>query len=343
MRPPAKRVGGVEPPRGFESRTLRHYFVSLRSGIHRHQTQSAVLDEVAFITHGFYNPRSCWSEPARPVPVPFSNFAMLSIAVVIATYNRPELLASRALPSVARQTRPPDRLIVVDDSDGDVRRANACVVAGFKAASAETRYIVNNRTPGASGAWNTALVHLKVADPETFVAILDDDDAWDPTYLEQCERVASDQNLDMVAASLIYRQTGASNGVLLDSPLGLDADEMLVRSTHIQGSNLFVKLRKLLEAGGFDEALVSTTDRDVCIRLADLGTVRYGAIAEHLVHHYADNDRPRLSTPGGDKKKQGLRYFFRKYQSRMSASQKEAFIQRSVQLFDCDPTAEDLP
>ena len=24
VRPPAKRVGGVEPPRGFESRTLRH-------------------------------------------------------------------------------------------------------------------------------------------------------------------------------------------------------------------------------------------------------------------------------------------------------------------------------
>ena len=30
-------------------------------------------------------------------------------------------------------------------------------------------------------------------------------------------------------------------------------------------------LAKMLEAGGFDEALVSTTDRDVCIRLADLG------------------------------------------------------------------------
>ena len=25
VRPPAKRVGGVEPPRGFESRTLRHF------------------------------------------------------------------------------------------------------------------------------------------------------------------------------------------------------------------------------------------------------------------------------------------------------------------------------
>ena len=268
---------------------------------------------------------------------------MLSIAAVIATYNRPELLANRALPSVAQQTRPPDYLIVVDDSDGDLRRANAHVVTGFNAGNVVTRYFVNCRTRGASGAWNTALAHLQTTDPTTFVAILDDDDAWDPSYLERCERAASDRDLDMVAAGLIYRATGDSNGELLDSPTRLDSDELLVRNTHIQGSNLFVRLRMLLEAGGFDEALASTTDRDVCIRLADLGTVRYGAVAEHLVHHYADNDRPRLSTPGGDKKKSELRHFFRKYQNRMSASQKEAFIERSLRLFDCDPTDDDRP
>ena len=149
-----------------------------------------------------------------------------------------------------------------------------------------------------------------------------------------------DQNLDMVAAGVIYLASAESEGVLLDSPPTLDADELLVRSTHIQGSNMFVRLRTLLEAGGFDEALVSTTDRDVCIRLADLGTVRYGALAEHLVQHFADNDRPRLSSPGGEKKQAGLRSFFRKYRSRMSDSQREAFIERSIQLFDCDPTID---
>ncbi len=201
----------------------------------------------------------------------------------------------------------------------------------------------NCRTRGASGAWNTALAHLQATDPATFVAILDDDDAWEPSYLEQCERAVSDQDLDMVAAGLIYHESGASGGRPLDPPPGLDADQLLVRNTHIQGSNLFVGLRKLLEAGGFDEALASTTDRDLCIRLADLGTVRFGTVAEHLVHHHADNDRPRLSTPGGDKKQSGLRYFYRKHRSRMSSSQRDAFIQRSRRLFDCDPTTNDLP
>ena len=268
---------------------------------------------------------------------------MTSIAAVVATYNRPELLASRALSSIARQTRPPDFLIVVDDSDGDIRRANAAAVAGFKVGGVEVRYMENRRTPGASGAWNTALAHLLATEQATFVAILDDDDSWASSYLEQCEKAVSEQDLDMVAAGLIYHESGAPSGRPLDPSPGLDANELLVRNTHIQGSNLFVRLRKLLEAGGFDEALVSTTDRDVCIRLVDLGTVRYGVLAEHLVHHYADNDRPRLSTPGGDKKKAGLRYFYRKHRGRMSESQQAAFIERSRRLFDCDPTTEDLP
>ncbi len=267
---------------------------------------------------------------------------MLSIAAVIATYNRPELLVSRSLRSVARQTRPPDHLIVVDDSDVDIRHVNARAVSGFKAGNAELQYMENRRTPGASGAWNTALDQLQAVDPQTYVAILDDDDAWESSYLERCERVALDKRLDMVAAGVIYRASPDTKGVLLDSPSTLDVDELLVRSTHIQGSNLFIKLRKLMAAGGFDEALVSTTDRDVCIRLADLGTVKYGPIAEHLVHHFADIDRPRLSTPGGEKKKSGLRYFYKKYRGRMSDSQRAAFIDRSIRLFDCDPTVDDL-
>ena len=50
---------------------------------------------------------------------------MPSIAAVVATHNRPELLANRSLASIASQTRLPDYLIVVDDSDLDARRTNA--------------------------------------------------------------------------------------------------------------------------------------------------------------------------------------------------------------------------
>ena len=264
---------------------------------------------------------------------------MSSVAAVVATYNRPGLLVNRALSSIASQTRLPDILVVVDDSHAEIRPSNKAVVDGFARTGVQVICLENRRTPGASGAWNTALSELWHIARSSFVAILDDDDMWEPDYLEQCENEALGRHLDMVASGIVFNRSGEQNSILLRSPESLDVNELLVRNSHIQGSNLFVRLRKLLEAGGFDEGLRSTTDRDICIRLADLGTIRYGRIEECLVQHYAESDRPRLSTPGSGAKCAGLRGFFRKYRARMTAEQKEAFICRSLQVFGCDPTA----
>ena len=85
---------------------------------------------------------------------------MPSVAAVVATYNRPGLLASRALSSIAYQTRLPDTLIVVDDSAASIRPANRAVVDAFTCEGIHIVYLENRRTPGASGAWNTALSKL---------------------------------------------------------------------------------------------------------------------------------------------------------------------------------------
>ena len=259
-----------------------------------------------------------------------------TIAAVVATHNRPHLLATRSLASIAKQTRLPDLLVVVDDSNAQTRQANRDVLSNFRASGFNAVYLENSRTPGASGAWNTALVEIQRIAPTAFAAILDDDDAWDSDYLRLCERAALDGGLDMVAAGIL-RYESPDDGQPTSIPNRLDANDFLVGNPNIQGSNLFVRLRKLLEAGGFDEALASSTDRDLCIRLADLGTIRFGSLNRHLVHHYADFDRPRLSIPGGDAKRDGLRYFYRKYRSRMTEPQRAAFIERSLRLFDCDP------
>ena len=265
---------------------------------------------------------------------------MFSLAAVVATYNRPGLLAGRALASIANQTRSPDILIVVDDSAADIRPKNRTVVDGLACEGTRVIYLENRRTSGASGAWNTALDEIGRIAPSAFVAILDDDDMWEPDYLERCEKEAQARTLDMVAAGIVYNHSEEQDSVLLRSPDGLYVNDLLVRNPYIQGSNLFVRLSKMLEAGGFDEGLRSTTDRDICIRLADLGTLRYGRIEDCLVQHYAESDRPRLSTPGSEAKCAGLRGFFRKYQGRMTAEQKEAFIHRSLVVFNCDPTQE---
>ena len=108
---------------------------------------------------------------------------MSHITAIIATHNRPELLVNRALTSIIHQTRPPNLLIVVDDSDDNIRHANETIMAKLDMPNTKSLYMENNRTRGAAGAWNTALAYTQSIQPDSFVAILDDDDSWDPSYL----------------------------------------------------------------------------------------------------------------------------------------------------------------
>lgn len=259
-----------------------------------------------------------------------------AIAVVIATRDRPHLLADRALASVAAQTRPPNFVVIVDDSCPDLRITNRAIVDSLKIPRCSVTYLENARTEGASGSWNTAIAFLlaEVAAVDgLFVAILDDDDAWLPTYLARCEAVAAEGDLDMVAAGLRWIESVEGPETVLFAPETLSAAQFLVGNPGIQGSNIFVRFSVLLAAGGFDEALRSTTDRDLCIRIADLGWVCYGRIPEVLVDHHADADRARLSTRGSAAKLDGLSAFWRKHAGRMSADQREAFAARAASLF----------
>lgn len=265
------------------------------------------------------------------------------LAVVVATCNRFGMLSERSLPSVAAQTRRPDFLVVVDDSDREVRTANAELVGSLSLPGCEVSYLENVRTAGASGSWNTALdvVAAKATDPgHVFVAILDDDDAWCPEYLESCYSAVVEQELDMVGCGLRRIESGVSVPIVNDAPESLRAQDFLTGNPGIQGSNLFVRLSVLFAAGGFDEGLRSTTDRDLCIRIAELGTVRYGRLSSALVDHYADSDRARLSTRGSGAKLEGLTAFWRKYVGRMTADQRQAFLDRAATLFGWRPPSD---
>lgn len=261
----------------------------------------------------------------------------LQIGVVIATKNRSGMLVERALAAVKRQTRVPDYLLVVDDSLPEFRPRNRSIVASVELPGCHVTYLENGRTAGASGSWNTAVTFLLGAglDPEClFVAILDDDDAWANSYLDRCESMARDQSLDMVAADMRRYEDLDAPPSIEEAPARLCAEDFLTRNPGIQGSNLFLRLSVLLAAGGFDEALQSTTDRDLCIRIADLGDVRYARLPLALVDHYADSGRERLSSRGSAAKLDGLTNFWRKYSGRMTFAQCEAFSGRATSLFD---------
>lgn len=265
------------------------------------------------------------------------------VAAVIATKNRHRLLRERSIPSLLAQTRAPDIVLVVDDSDASIRQANAAFVESLAIPGCEVAYLGNTRTPGASGSWNTAIDRLvgMARDPKRmYVAILDDDDSWSPTYIETCVTTACNDEFDLVAADIRRIESSDRDPILIKAPTHLLADDFLTHNPGIQGSNLFVRLSVLLAAGGFDEALPSTTDRDLCIRIADLGAIRYSRIPHALIDHFAESDRTRLSIRGSQSKLDGLTAFWRKYSGRMTSAQQAAFAARGAALFAWAPPAE---
>ena len=141
---------------------------------------------------------------------------------------------------------------------------------------------------------------------------------------------------DWVIPGLIRHDEDHPCGVLQVVPAKIEVSDFLVTNPNVQGSNLFIKADKIISIGGFDEKLVSTTDRDVCIRLLQSNSVKYSILRNHLVHHDGYNDPGRLSHPGSAYKKAGLSVFYEKYSPIMSESQKEGFKKRAKDLFNVD-------
>lgn len=197
--------------------------------------------------------------------------------------------------------------------------------------------INNLQSNNISGALNSGLQYVSSQNYElekTFIAFLDDDDWWDAKYLHQCSEMAA--KFEWVISGIIRYDKNNPNGIKLPIPSTLTVSQFLIGNPNIQGSNLFVKLKLLQEIGGFDEGLMSTTDRDICIRLLQKSEIRYHFLNYHGVHHWAMDDVVRLSTPGNPLKKKGLQQFYYKYKEMMSEDERSRFLTRSKSLFGID-------
>lgn len=287
---------------------------------------------------------------STPMPAyPPGGHQNLKIVALVATCDRHASLIA-CLRSIAAQTRPPDVVIVVDDGPREEHHVVRACLDEAPLPTASKLLLTNRRTRGAAGAWNTGIDEFtrNCSDPgQVFIAVLDDDDRWRPDHLSACLEAAVASDVDMVAAGIVRFDAAHPEGRAQSLPTRLSADDAWLGNPHIQGSNLFVRLTCLLEAGLFDESLASTTDRDLLVRLADLGIVRFAAVARWTVEHDASDARDRLSTPGSPHKRDGLRRFFAKYRLRMSDGAEQAFRTRAAALFACTdleaPDAIPLP
>ncbi|WP_419174440.1 glycosyltransferase [Desulfosediminicola sp.] len=263
----------------------------------------------------------------------------IRIVALVATKNREDLFKSRSLPSILQQTYPCDRIVVVED-----------ISAGKKITGVQqfchdhvglVDYLRNRRTSGAAGAWNSGLDHIARSYPDpssVFVAILDDDDAWKSNYIDNS--LTQIRKGAKVIATPFQRIVGPDSCLTVFPPKHLCAGDFLVGNPGVQASNLIVRLDSFLEAGCYDEALQSCTDRDLCIRLAQLHAEFYSQTIEVAVQHYACVDRERLCTPKSPARVNGLTTFWQKYNRIMTVEQKRAFCARAEKYFGWQPAAE---
>ena len=252
----------------------------------------------------------------------------MKIIGVVTTKNRFEYF-ERAFRSAISQKRKLDQLIVVSDSEVEVKESEKRIAENASAIFLEDKYTHNY-----AGSLNTAIHYIleknlfESADYErTYLAFLDDDDLWDEEYILSCENALNDE--DFVVSGLLYCNEQGERP--LSIPHELSVESFLRGNPHLQGSNTFVKMSTLLKAGLFDENMSSTTDRDIFTRMMLLGAT-YAVVDKYLVKVDAFNSRERI-TNGKIKKAEGLRKFFYKYGCYMSEDVKEAFFARAKNLF----------
>jgi UDPglucose 6-dehydrogenase len=258
------------------------------------------------------------------------------VHVIIPSHHSPSFL-DRALESVSHQSHLPSSVIVITDPDTD-RLHEIKEVVEKLSLSLPLRHITNERTKSVSGAINAGL-HFLGMNPSfnsrAFIALLDDDDWWERRYLENCLKYAHETDADWIISGLIRYDEKHPEGLKQTIPRSVNLSDLLVGNPNIQNSNLFVRADPLQAIGGYDEDLVSTTDRDTCIRLLQ-GETKYAVLFNHLVHHDAFTRDDRLSHPGSPRKKAGLRTFYKKYHDLMTPEQRIAFEDRALDLFAVD-------
>ena len=258
----------------------------------------------------------------------------MPITVVVPTHSRPKKLLC-ALQSIANQNFRPSLIIVVCDDPSDIEGLEELTM---KNPILHFEVLYNSHTKNLSGALNTAadyLVQYVHAPDDYLLTFLDDDDTWEPDHLSLINAMWSTKAYDMLYTGILRFDNASEKPIKLKIPRTLTRSDFLTGNPHIQMSNLAVRFSSLLKAGCFDDNLDSTVDRDLCIRLLDLGSARYSGIDAYTVNHNAI-DAGRLSTPGNIKKSSGLNYFFYKFSSQMNPLERDGFRARSKQYFGVD-------
>lgn len=265
------------------------------------------------------------------------------IVALITTYNRPLLLKSRALPSVKRQTLSPDVVLLVDNSDDkSISEKNK---ENFVDIFPDGIYLKNKGFPSAAGTWNYGLDYIAKNYPNSWTAILDDDDEWLDHHLQENSNFM--KGYDVVIGGIRTLLDGESIEERIPSKITLR--DVFSTNPGWQGSNTFMKTELLNNAGCFDESLFCTHDRDLAVRILSMNGVRIAFTENVSVNYFLDRDRESLTLSESKGKQTGLLQFYVKHKHLMNKKDEENFISRAkffgvdAEMFSISDTTKDEP
>ena len=168
-----------------------------------------------------------------------------------------------ALESALAQTHPAHETIVVDDGSGDALDA---ALAPF----ADRITLIRKPNGGVASARN---VGVEAASGDFYV-VLDADDRCDPRRLEAlAELAAARPDLDLITTDIRLVADGEPVGSFRDhTPFAVEDQRTAILWSCFPGGWPAVRLERLRELGGFDEALRTGEDWDCWLRLIFAGS-----------------------------------------------------------------------
>ncbi len=210
------------------------------------------------------------------------------VAVITRTKNR-KILLYRALESVCKQTFQDFQWVIVND--GGAREEVEPVLAEARKRHPATLLVNHETSRGMEAASNAGIA---ACDSE-YIVIHDDDDSWEPEFLEKCVRFLDTERLfdGVITHTLLVNEVLKENGPHTTSCYGFNTWLKSVYLMEVLMVNSFPPIsflyrRSAYDAiGGYDETLPVLGDWDFNIRFLEKFDI--GVIPELLaLYHHRD-------------------------------------------------------
>jgi Glycosyltransferases involved in cell wall biogenesis len=202
------------------------------------------------------------------------------VSVIIPAYNVAPFIGD-TLRSVLAQTFSEYEVIIINDGSPDTVELET-VLAPYL----DRITYLKQHNQGAGAARNTG---LRAARGE-FVAFLDGDDEWVPTFLEkQIRLIRSGPGYDLVYADAqLFGNSPKARGTVMqrepsDGPVTFES--LLAERCLINTSTVVARREPILEVGLFDVTLRNSQDFDLWVRLAKRNGARMTYQREVLARH----------------------------------------------------------